>query len=503
MPKHADKYNLKSEGLKLEKEDPAKAASFYLNLLDNDLFVNDYYPYRRLVLMYKKTKDFENETSIIKKFFKSGVYANNYQFLWFLNKLKRLSEKNYIKKVEIETLSGIFREKSSKNKSLQNTPVVIADRIYKSKNKILIEDEARYDEKQKQYELEEMASQLNREKKYSEYIELLNHMIDDLGYNRYRYFQKLCITYHRLGDVENELKVIDRYFKGESTTTKISDEWFLKRLNDLKPLKASFKEPVSQNITDDDLDAPPLYEYDSRLPKAENLKRKGTMIQYAKSIENTNDKILYFKYLTNNTYFKNDYYPYRQLTILYTRKSDDTASLVNIKKLLYSKIYLNNYQLIWFSEKIRQLMEKDSVDEYTVRQWFDYYNSHGALMQKKLNKYLADRFIFENGKITVMSDDEYDHRQQRYAFFETGMIYERVGNYELAIKHYTNIIYTKEFNYYQFHKRLCLCLEKINDYKRELKAIQLYYDNPPLNRSSESDEWFLKRLNRVNHELER
>lgn len=124
-------------------------------------------------------------------------------------------------------------------------------------------------------------------------------------------------------------------------------------------------------------------------------------------------------------------------------------------------------------------------------------------MKKKLNKYLADKFILKDDEFRIMSDDDYNHRQECFALFETGRIYERVGNIELAIKHYTNIIYTKEFNYYQFHKRLCLCLEKINDYKRESKAIQLYYDNPPQNRCDESDEWFLKQLNKINHELNR
>ena len=58
MPSYIDKYNIKREGLDLEKEDPEEAIKFYKDLLNDELFVNDYYPYRRLVLMYKKTKKY-------------------------------------------------------------------------------------------------------------------------------------------------------------------------------------------------------------------------------------------------------------------------------------------------------------------------------------------------------------------------------------------------------------------------------------------------------------
>ena len=88
MTDYIDKYNLKSEGLSLEKQDPEKAIEFYNRLLDNELFANDYYPYRRLVLMYKKTRDTDKLIGTVKGFFKSGIYANEYQVLWFENKLK-------------------------------------------------------------------------------------------------------------------------------------------------------------------------------------------------------------------------------------------------------------------------------------------------------------------------------------------------------------------------------------------------------------------------------
>lgn len=41
-----------------------------------------------------------------------------------------------------------------------------------------------------------------------------------------------------------------------------------------------------------------------------------------------------------------------------------------------------------------------------------------------------------NDTILVITDEYFNHHQERYSLEETGRIYERVGNYELAITHY-------------------------------------------------------------------
>lgn len=248
----------------------------------------------------------------------------------------------------------------------------------------------------------------------------------------------------------------------------------------------------------------PMYEYDRRLDELENLKRKSALIQYAGFLvrqKEYNDAILYFKYLSNNTYFINDYYPYRQLAMIYEKTEDYAAGMVNIKRLLHAKIYLNEYQFIWFTDRMRRLIEKTSVDEYEVQKWFDYYQYHGALAEKKLNRFLADRFIRKDDVIIVISEDEFDHRQERLALEKTGRIYESVGNYELAVRHYSNIISAGGNNCYQFYQRLCLCLEELGDYERELKVIRLYFNSRLKNRNSTSDKWFDERLERVKSKM--
>lgn len=533
MADYIDKYKLKDEGLQLEKTEPKKAIVYYKDLLSHEYFINDFWPYRRLVLMYKKTKEFDKKTEIIKTFLKSGIYCNNHHYLWFRNKLRTLAEKDYISHEEIDSLTDYFKIHSINNKQKANTPFPIADRIRKRKGEIIVVSEEEYDNKQMQYEYEVRCTELNRQKRYDKYIELLNHMIDDLGYRRYGYFQKLCVAYRRLNDYDNELRIINKYMNGESTRTKVSDEWFEKRLADVQDINKTHSESENKppkkekskkknypsisgfenkwvyeipfNMNEFNLTKPPIYEYDSALNEFENLKRKNILIQYGKLLtrnKQTDDAIRYYKYLCNNTYFSNDWYPYRQLTIIYDKTKDYQANLINIKKLFHNNTYLNRYQFIWFTEKIRKVLENAHADENELQEWIEYYESHGALNESKSNKFLADKFMkLNNETILVITDEYFNYRQERYALEEIGRVYERVGNYELAITHYEKIITEKEFNFYKFYQRICLCLEKLKDYKCELEAIKLYYNNPPIQISEDSDEWFEKRLKNVNAKL--
>ena len=504
MEEYIEKYKIKDEGLKLEAQDPQKAIVFYNNLLNHEYFINDFWSYRRLVLIYEKISELDKEADIIKKFFKSEIYCNNHQFLWFRLKLKILSDKGFITNDEIRDLEDYFKKHSIPNKHKSNTLVLIADRIHKYRARIIVVDSEKYEKKQKQYEYEVRCSELNWQKRYVEYIELLNHMIDDLAYKRSVYFKKLCVAYRRINDSDNELRVIERYLGGEVRRSKTADKWFEKRLKEVK--NSDYKKEYIIPFRKDEinLEKTPIYEYNKSLDEFENLKRKNILIQHGIALTQNNmynEAIMFYKYLCNNTYFSNDWYPYRQLTLIYEKIGDYNANLVNIKRLLHSKIYLNNYQFIWFSEKLRQIIKKENIDEYQIQEWIDYYESHGALNKNKANKFLADKFKNKSGKIIVISDESFNHQQEKFALLEAGSIYENVGNWELAITHYLNIINQKEFNYTEFYQRTCICLEKLKDYNRELKVIKLYCTTPPIDVMDYNDEWFEKRLIKVNGEL--
>ena len=255
---------------------------------------------------------------------------------------------------------------------------------------------------------------------------------------------------------------------------------------------------------DYDFSNPPMLEYDPELDTVENIKRKAVMIRYAQYLTDSdqiNDATLYLKYLSNNSYFANDYYPYRCLSGIYDKTGDYAAELVNIKRLFHAKIYLNDYQLTWFNDRIRQLMEETSASEYELQGWIDYYQFHGALNKKRLNPFLSERFKFSEDKIIVISMDEFSYNQDVLALEKTGLIYESVGNLDLAVTHYSNIISSGEYNCCRFYYRLCRCLEKMGDYQREAKAIKLYFRLKPPDRTISSDEWFQNSLESVEHKL--
>jgi hypothetical protein len=488
------KYNLKDRGAKLESENPIKAIDYYNDLKGHEYFANDYFPYRRLVLMHEKVGDDESKASVIREFFRAKIHCNCHNYLWFKYKLEDLKDKGLTTQAEIDMLTDYFKQNSLKNKSIANTPLPIADRIRKRNGRVIVESQKSYDRREKQYEYDVRLSHLNRQRKYDEYIALLNHMIDDEGYRRYVYFKRLCIAYRKVDDSEKELEVIERYFRGESTRTKASDRWFKHRLDELKAPE------VIIDISGMDLSRNPFFEYSRKLDTTENLKRKCALIEYGRRLEGA-DAIAYYKYLSSNTYFKNDWYPYHRLSEIYNETGDDNANLVNIKKLLQSKIYLNEYQFLWFSDRIRVLMDKTSTPEETVQRWLDDYEIHGSTNRFRLNKYLADRFVSDKGKFTLLKDSEFDHIQERLALRERGCIYERVGNYDLAITHYVKIINEREFNYAEFHMRLWDCLFKIGDFKRLRKAMALYRSSPPSDRSDESDGHFAKLLSEVEETL--
>ena len=52
-------------------------------------YINDYYPYRKLVDVYRKKKESQNVIKTIEEFFKSERYCNESQLLWFKFEYKK------------------------------------------------------------------------------------------------------------------------------------------------------------------------------------------------------------------------------------------------------------------------------------------------------------------------------------------------------------------------------------------------------------------------------
>lgn len=582
MPDYIEKYHIKMDGLTLENENPEEAIKFYKDLLNDELFINDYYPYRRLVLMYKKTKKYNKKVNVIRCFFKSGIYCNRHNYLWFRNKLRKYSEKGYITKEEIVELTNYYKNHGCNNKNRSNIPVPIADRIIKKRGEIVIDSQQRYDRRQKAYEFEEEGRELKRQGKIQEFIKLYNHMIDELGFRSYTYFQALCIAYRQTGDLDNELRIIDKYFNGESTRTKISNDWFEKRekevlsylgieteeeiafdklfndnaymevmrdnaklhdeINILKkqietlekrisrlekrrygqnPYKISsdideiyevskefispvddgiyevskefippidnviaknsknfnlkdvkvntriydYEIPISKELEDDLRYETELFEYDESLDEVENILRKYSLKKRGLYLHG-NQAISYFKSLIKNSYFENDWYPYRQLTIRYDRSNDYESNLNNIKEMFHSGVYLNNHQYVWFTNKLRKISEHIKLDESQVNEWIEYYNMNGAKNMDKIHKPIvnADRMTTKDNTLKIFTEEHFDIVQTRYELRE-----------------------------------ICRSLESIGNYQKEFDVIKQYYNEYPNCRMNKS--WYNDKLKKINNEL--
>ena len=433
------------------------------------------------------------------------------------------------------------------------------------RGKIRIIGQESYEKSQKIYELEEIGLELKRQDKYEEFIELYIHMIDDLGYRSYRYYKGLAIAYRKIGDYDNELKIINRYYEDDTTKTDASDKWFEKRLRefsnktDSKPvnhqiseieqlkaenkrLKEQIRElekqirkyenkppkidktskrkqqsnslgiedkilyefSIDENFEIELEEFNEIYEFDNSLSEKLNIYRKLILKEYARKLtyeKEYSKAIEFYNILKENNYFENDWFPYRQLTIIHERNKNYKHELENIKDLFLSGIYLNKYQYVWFTNKIKKIMDNISVNETEFQKWLEYYGNNGSQNKSKLNKFLADQIIKQDELYKVLDQKSFEYRQEIYGLEEIGMASERVGNYELAIAHYKNIIDEGKYNVFKFYQRICLCLEKIDDYTRELDAITLYYVQPPLKSTEFSNEWFKKRLTKVNSKL--
>lgn len=86
------KLILKAKKLK-SNEQFTDYVDFLNSLILNKYFENDYYPYRQLVIYYKNNQNAQKD--ITHKFFKSGIHCNNYNYFWFINKLKHIGALDY------------------------------------------------------------------------------------------------------------------------------------------------------------------------------------------------------------------------------------------------------------------------------------------------------------------------------------------------------------------------------------------------------------------------
>lgn len=230
------KYELKQKGLKLEKKNIYEAIDFYKSLILDSLFLNDYYQFKRLSILYHKLKDYEMEVKIIKYFLNSGIYCNKIQFLSFKYKLKKLAKYGHISYEEINEALDSFKNDGLNNRN-ESESAVSARRIEKVAGKIKVINEEKLFYSLKKPFLRQIVNELYDEESYQEAYDLYNLMIYNFSYVDFRFYRKLCGIYRRTGNYERELIVIKEYFEDPKVNrTKSGEKWFTARLESSKEL---------------------------------------------------------------------------------------------------------------------------------------------------------------------------------------------------------------------------------------------------------------------------
>lgn len=208
------KFILKEKGKSFKKHLYDDAIDFYKKLIDNSYFVNDYYPYRHLAITYNRTKQPSHLLDIIKKFFKSGIYANTCQVNWFLYKLRDLESQNLITNDEIDELLEYYENHGFLNKHKENEPTVLSDRIFQRRNgTIEIDTQYGYDKQQHKYEIKEKGRWLERCNLFEDALELYWEQVQTTATGASDYYQRLAIIYERMHEFENELYVLTLFYK--------------------------------------------------------------------------------------------------------------------------------------------------------------------------------------------------------------------------------------------------------------------------------------------------
>lgn len=119
----------------IDRGENGNAIAFYKKLLDHDLFINDYHPYRKLARLYRKERLYKKEVEIISSFFDSGIYCDETQLNWFLKKLNQLAKYGNIEHSRIHELEVEFSKKGAKNEELSSKPVPQAIKLKKTRRK--------------------------------------------------------------------------------------------------------------------------------------------------------------------------------------------------------------------------------------------------------------------------------------------------------------------------------------------------------------------------------
>ena len=208
------KADLKNEGKELEKEDYEKAVEFYDGLKNNELFKNDYYPYRRQCILFKnKIKDDKRDLATIKEIFENEIYLNSHQYIWLTNKLRELFFKLRLNNSEISQFESLINEyfaNEDQYENIQESLVPIAERIFKDEDGLKLLSKQKYDYMQEIYHVKELGVGYIRRKEYENAMNYYYSLLgSDFLYYRYHAYKQFARIFREMNDSDKFKKIYD------------------------------------------------------------------------------------------------------------------------------------------------------------------------------------------------------------------------------------------------------------------------------------------------------
>lgn len=222
------KFEYKQRGRDLEKsKEWDKVIEYYNSLKDNYLFINDYYPYRRLCIIHRRRKDPEDDLNTIISFMKAEIYCNDHQLNWFKGKIAELTSILDMNADEINSLVEKYERNRKYYKKSQNTPAPMAERIVEKDGEVRLVSNKKYDSRENLFNEGIVAENLIREGRY---VEVLDYLIYYYGRDE-PYKSMACSKMLKL--INNPEVKIGRERRGYSSYTGLSKEEIYEKYADL------------------------------------------------------------------------------------------------------------------------------------------------------------------------------------------------------------------------------------------------------------------------------
>ena len=443
----------------LDKENYKQAIDFYKNLLNHELFINDYHPYLKLSQAYHGAEEYKNEAETVIAFYKSGRYARPSTVKMFKKRLLTLAEIGYFDISQMDELENEYASNGKRNRKFSKIPIPLAKdlasavkRENRSKNVydpsifddfVNLEDNLSYEEKINfKYKLikkgDELMSAWQYEKAIAYYNRLLTH---ELFINDYHPYLKLYKAYGKNKQKEKQVDIIVKFFKSGIYCNKKKLGWFKGRLRQLSN-KGLFDPSKIDELENEFYD-------NGFLNKDLSNKPVPVAIEIKEIVESDKkDKVEYssnyFNQLSKEIINSPGYKSYTDLT----KHNEEDYILFDDYDKINQKAELKNKG---------KLLEREDEDKA-----IDFYN---GLKENELFKY-----------------DYYPYRRQCILF--KNYIHDDEKDWQTIVELLSQKIYLNSHQYRWINNKIIELIGKLNLKQNDISKVNILLDDYEINREN-------------------